>query len=189
MAPLPLPIMVHTASQGMQTDTIESQNPPEFNNCEMITDQRVQTDTMQPHNLPEFNTETTTNGINTNTTEMRYDNEHQGMAYQEMADQEMADQEMVDQEMADQEMAVVLATGRGNLPAVRVWTTKTGRFSSRTVQKHDPQTLGGPNLDPYPSTHGFRRVWLDLSVPISGSAFRVSHIWSHSDMRMLIVKY
>jgi hypothetical protein len=89
----------------MQTDTIESQNPPELNNSEMITDQGVQTDTRQPHNTPEFNTETTTNGIDTHTTEMGYDNEHQGMADQEMADQEMADQEMADQEMADQEMA------------------------------------------------------------------------------------
>jgi len=84
---------------------------------------------------------------------------------------------------------LVLATGPGNPPAVRVWTAKTGRFGSRTVQKPDLQTLGGPNPDPYPSTRGLRRVWLDPSVPISGSAFRVSHLWSHSDMRLLIVKY
>jgi len=84
---------------------------------------------------------------------------------------------------------IVLATGPGNPAAVRVWTAKTGRFGSRTVKKLDPQTLGGPNPDPYPSTRGFRRVWLDLSVPISGSAFRVSYLWSHSDMRLLIVKY
>jgi hypothetical protein len=90
----------------MQIDTIISQNPPEFNNSEMITDQGVQMDTMQPHNPPEFNTETTTNGIDTHTTEMGYDNEHQGMADQEMADQEMADQEMADlgMELQDQEM-------------------------------------------------------------------------------------
>jgi hypothetical protein len=110
MAPPPLPITVHTTSQGMQTDTIESQKPPEFNNSEMITDQGVQTDTMQTHNPPEFHTEITTNGIDSHTTEIGYDNEHQGMAnqvmaYQEMADQEMGDQEMADKEMADQEMA------------------------------------------------------------------------------------
>jgi hypothetical protein len=86
-------------------------------------------------------------------------------------------------------MSIVLATGPGNLPAVRVWTAKMGQFSSRTVQKPDPQTLGGSNPEPYPSTRGFRRVWLDPSVPISGAAFQVSHLGSHSDMQLLIVKY
>jgi len=84
--------------------------------------------------------------------------------------------------------SLVLATGPGNPPAVRVWTANTGRFGSRTVQQPDRLTLGGPNPDPYPSTRGFRRVWLDPSVPMSGSAFRVSHLWSHSDMLLLIVK-
>ena len=83
----------------------------------------------------------------------------------------------------------MLATGPGNPPAVRVWTAKTGRFGSKPGQKPDPLTLGRPNPDPYPSTRVFRRVWLDLSGPISGSAFRVSHLWSHSDMLLLIVKY
>jgi hypothetical protein len=70
-------------------------------------------------------------------------------------------------------LEVVLATGPGNPPAVRVRTGKTVRFGSRTVQKPDPQRLGGPNPDPYLSTRGFCRVWLDPSVPISGSVFRV----------------
>jgi len=87
------------------------------------------------------------------------------------------------------EADLVLATGPGNLPAVRVWTAKTDWFGSRTVQKPDTQTLGGPNPDPYPSTRRFRRFWLDPSVPISGSAFRVSQRWSHSDMLLIIVKY
>ena len=84
---------------------MESQNPPLFNNSKIITDQRVQMYTMQPHNPPEFNTETTPNGIDTHTTDMWYDNEHQGMADQEMADQEMADlgMELQDQEMENQE--------------------------------------------------------------------------------------
>jgi hypothetical protein len=83
----------------------------------------------------------------------------------------------------------VFATGPGNLQAVRVWTAKTGQFGSKTVQKPIPQTLGRPNLDPYLSTCRFCRVRLDPSVPISGSAFWVSHLWSHSNMRLLIVKY
>ena len=87
MAPPLLPITAHTTSQGIPTDTIESQNPPEFNSSEMITDQGVQTETMQPHDPPEYNTETTTNGIDTHTTDIGYDNKHQGMADQEMADQ------------------------------------------------------------------------------------------------------
>jgi len=71
------------------------------------------------------------------------------------------------------QLAVVLATGPGNPPAVRVWTGKTVRFGSRTVQKPDRELLGGPNPYPYPSTRGFCRVWLDPSVPVSGSPFRV----------------
>ena len=89
--------------------------------------------------------------------------------------------------VATRHRGVVLATGPGNPPPVWVWTVKTGRFGSRPSQKPDPQLLGGPNPDPYPSTRGFRRVWLDPSVPISGSACRVSHLWSHSDMLLLIV--
>jgi len=68
---------------------------------------------------------------------------------------------------------IVLATGPGNPPAVRVRTGKMVRFSSGTVQKPDPQRLGGPNPDPYPSIRGCCRVSLDPSVPISGSVFRV----------------
>ena len=82
------------------------------------------------------------------------------------------------------EQLLVLATGPGNRPAVRVWTAKTGQFGSTPGQKTDPLTLRGPKTDPdpYPSTRGFRRVWLDPSVPILGSACRVSHLRSHSDM-------
>jgi hypothetical protein len=82
----------------------------------------------------------------------------------------------------------VLATGLGNPPAVPVCTAKTGQFGSRPVQKSELLTLGGTNLDPYPSTHGFQRVWTDPSVPISGSAYRNSHLWSHSDRLLLIIK-
>ena len=90
---------------------------------------------------------------------------------------------------ASTELELVLATGPGNPRAVRVWTPKMGRLVSRTIQKPDLQTLGRPNLDPYLSTDRFRWVWLDPSVPISGTAFRVSHLWSHSDMLLLISKY
>jgi len=68
---------------------------------------------------------------------------------------------------------VVLATGPFNPPAVRVQIAKTVRFGSKPVQKPDPLHLGGPNPDPYPSTRGFCRVWLDPSVPISSSGIRI----------------
>ena len=87
------------------------------------------------------------------------------------------------------DIQLVLATGPGNPPAVWVWTSKTGRFGSRPVQKPNTLTLGGPNPDPSPLARGYRRVWQDPSVPISGCAFRISHLWSHSDMLLLIVKY
>ena len=70
-------------------------------------------------------------------------------------------------------VTLVLATGPGNLPAVRVWTTKTDWFGSGTEQKPDPVPLGGPNRDPYPSSYGFCQIWLVLSVPIFSSVFRV----------------
>ena len=60
-------------------------------------------------------------------------------------------------------LPLVLAMGLGNLPAVRVQTGKTVQLYSRTVKN--------PDLDPYPSTGRLCRVWLDLSVPISGSMF------------------
>ena len=68
---------------------------------------------------------------------------------------------------------LVWATGLGNPPAVRVQTAKTVWFDSKPVQKPNPLHLGRPNPDPYPSTCGFCRVWLDPSVPISGSSIRV----------------
>jgi len=74
-------------------------------------------------------------------------------------------------------LQLVIATGRGNLPAVPVWTAETGRFGSKPGQIPDPLTLGRPNPDPYMSTCGFRRVWLDPLGRISGSAFQVSHVW------------
>jgi hypothetical protein len=89
----------------------------------------------------------------------------------------------------DQALRVVLATGSGNPPGVRVWTGKPSWFSSRPVQIPHPLTLGGPILDPYPSTRGYRQVWLEPSAPISGSAFLLLHLWSPADMLLLIVKY
>jgi len=84
---------------------------------------------------------------------------------------------------------IVVAKGPGNLPAFRVWTTKTGWFSSRPGEKPDPLTLGWHNLDPFRSSSGSRRVWLDPSVPISCSAFWVSHLWLYWDTRLVIITY
>jgi len=47
------------------------------------------------------------------------------------------------------------------------------RFGSRTIPDPDPQRFGGPNPATFPSPREFRKVWLDMSVPISGSPFRV----------------
>jgi len=83
---------------------------------------------------------------------------------------------------------VVLATDPDNLPAVEVWLAAMGRFGSRPVQKSDVLTLGGSKPDTYLSTNGFCRVWVDLLVLISRSASRDSHVWSHSDVVVLIMK-
>jgi len=69
---------------------------------------------------------------------------------------------------------LVLGTGPGNLLVVQVWTAKMGRFGSIPVQTPDMLPLGGPVLDPYLSTLGMCWLWLDLLVPIYGSAFWVS---------------
>jgi len=68
---------------------------------------------------------------------------------------------------------VVLGMGQGIPPAVRVGTGKTVQFGSGTVQKPDPLLPGSPCPAQHPSTHGFRRVWLYPSGPISGFAFWV----------------
>jgi hypothetical protein len=101
----PLPIIAHRTPQGMHTNTFESQNPLESNNCNINTHHGVQTDTMQPHNSISFIARTTTNRINTPTTGMAYDHYHQEIADHQMADQQMVDRQMADQELADQEMA------------------------------------------------------------------------------------
>ena len=67
--------------------------------------------------------------------------------------------------------------GSGNPSVVRVWTGKKVPFSSRPIQKPDPQLLDGPNPYLYPSTRGLCWDWLDLSVPISGSSFLVFFIY------------
>jgi len=76
--------------------------------------------------------------------------------------------------MQQSSTVVVLTMGPANLPAVRIWTAKTGRFSSRPVENPDPLLLGGPNPDPYPSTHKFCQLWQDPLVRICDSVSRVS---------------
>lgn len=68
---------------------------------------------------------------------------------------------------------LLLATCLGKLPAVRVKTTHMIRVGSRTVQIPDMLHLGGSILDSSTPSWGFGRVWLDPSVPISDSGFRV----------------
>jgi len=63
------------------------------------------------------------------------------------------------------------------------------RSGSGTTEQPHLLTLGGPNPEPYLSTRGFCPVCLDPSVPISGSAFQVSHLSSHPDMLLIILKY
>jgi len=85
-------------------------------------------------------------------------------------------------------MLLVLPTGLGNLPGVLGLIGKTTRFGSRTIQKPNPQLLGGPNTDPYKITRGFHRVWLDPSVPIPSSAFRIFYLWLHSVILLVLTK-
>jgi len=68
---------------------------------------------------------------------------------------------------------VMLAKSLGIPPAVQVWTGKMLWSGSRTVDNRDRQLLRGPNPVWYLSTHGFRRVGLDMSGQIYGSTFRI----------------
>src|SRR5882757_3074064 len=72
-----------------------------------------------------------------------------------------------------QTLQLVLATDMGNPPAVQVQTRKMVGIGSKTVQKPNPQHLGGPNPDLYSSTCRFCWVWIDPSVPISSSVLQV----------------
>jgi len=84
---------------------------------------------------------------------------------------------------------VVLAMGLGNLPAVRIWTTKIGLFGSRPVQKPDPLPVGRPNPDLYPSTHGFAMFGYIHRFQSLVLCFGYHYSMSHSDMLLLIAKY
>jgi len=69
---------------------------------------------------------------------------------------------------------LVVPKGTCNQPAVRDWTAKTRWSGSWPIQQPDLLPLGRPNQNPYPSTCGFCQVWLDPSVLICNSVFRVS---------------
>jgi len=71
------------------------------------------------------------------------------------------------------QLTIVLATGSDSWPTVRVWTGKTFQFGSRPAQKPDRLLLCGANPYLYTSILGFCQDWLDPSVLISGSHFRV----------------
>jgi hypothetical protein len=71
------------------------------------------------------------------------------------------------------QICVVLETGPGNRPGVRIWTRITVQFGSRPVQQPDSQLLHGPNSYLYLWTYSLCHVCLDPSVPISGAVFVV----------------
>jgi hypothetical protein len=73
--------------------------------------------------------------------------------------------------------------------AICVQTAKMVRLGSRTLQIPNPLGLGFPNPDPYPSTLGFCRVWLDFSDPISCSVTWFFSVRSHLDILLRIANY
>jgi len=56
---------------------------------------------------------------------------------------------------------IVSATGLGNQPAVRDWTTYTVPFGSCPVQKPHPEHRVQPNQYTYLAPRGFIQVWVD----------------------------
>jgi len=68
---------------------------------------------------------------------------------------------------------IVFTTSRSNLLAVRDSNGKLVQFGSRRVHQPNPQLHGGPIKYSYLSTRWFSWVWLQLSVPISGSCLQV----------------
>lgn len=72
-----------------------------------------------------------------------------------------------------QHLNLLLATSPDTLPAVRVHIATMFWFCSRPVQRPNQLHHGGANPDEYRSTCGWCRVWLGMSVPVSGSSCRV----------------
>jgi hypothetical protein len=64
-------------------------------------------DTMQFYNPPKFNTKPSNNGIDTDTTEMVYDNEHQWMADQQMPELGIELQDQAMEEQVDRHLCAV----------------------------------------------------------------------------------
>jgi len=75
-------------------------------------------------------------------------------------------------ERGDANYCLLLATGPRNLPAEFICTADMCWFGPRLVVIPHPVPLSGANPDSYLSTSWFYWVWLDRSVPISGSVFR-----------------
>jgi hypothetical protein len=76
--------------------------------------------------------------------------------------------------MCDSPPQLLLATGPGHLPAVRVRTSETVQFGAKPGQKPDWLHFGAPNSDLNSSTRRCCRVCLDPPVPISGSGLWVT---------------
>jgi len=84
---------------------------------------------------------------------------------------------------------VVLPLGPGDPPLFCVKSAKTGWFRCRLFLKLDPLILGGRNPNADLETCGCCPLCQDKSVPIPGSAFRISHKLSNSDLILLNIEY
>ena len=87
------------------------------------------------------------------------------------------------QEMREHTPQLVLATGAGNPPAVRVLTCGSVRFGSRTGQKPEPLLSWRVDTRPGHRTTGIWPGWNRTAVP----NLRFLQVWLQLSMRILIV--
>jgi len=96
--------------------------------------------------------------------------------YAEMGNDERTEMQLKFQDSPNPSVFITTASvsnGSGYPASGPGLACKHRSVGSRPVQKPDPWSLGGAIPDLHPSNCGFCRVWLNLSLPMSGSAFRV----------------